>query len=76
MRVRTAIKMLQDHGHKAFVCSEGVVAIGKATFVEIKRDDAVCEAYASFDVYMPETFDGPNDMEHVDGNAVRAYLGY
>lgn len=71
MRVTQAVNMLRDHGYKAFICAEGVVAIGKATFIEIMpRDDDKADAYTTFDVV--EIAATPC----VDDNAIRAFCGY
>lgn len=78
MRVETAIKMIENHGHKAFVTAEGLACVCQAvdTNHDINHirfadpDDVVFEEVTTFPVLSYPT---PNC---VDAVTIRNWLGY
>ena len=87
MRVETAIKMIENHGHKAFVTAEGL-AVTKDTF-RAPSDKLVRNNEVSFsddDIWFEEIKTFPIDDSRVpyvgiifcdvEYNAIREYLGF
>lgn len=65
---------IEDHGHRAFVTKEGLLAMSDDCYVldtreglAVPEDDRWCEAPAVFPI---------DDMGRVDSRAVRLWLGY
>lgn len=81
MRVETAIKMINDHGHKAFVTPEGLTCISVGVTATLDRaaqdiafvdEDFVFEEVTTF----PINDDTMPLFENVDATAIRNWLGY
>lgn len=57
MRVETALQMIRDHGHKAYVCAEGIVAYSHewvdshASYNSNTAQEAWCEVPHVFETY-------------------------
>lgn len=61
---------IEDHGHRAFVTKDGLLAFSEAFYVEpipAMRGDGLFEEPAVFPI---------DDMGRVDSRAVRLWLGY
>lgn len=79
MLVERAIQVIKDHGHTAIDTKDGLLAIsweGGEDWQLAPKDDWYCEAPCVFEVHFEPSMTDGFAVAHVDGKAIRHWLGY